>query len=275
VHTFNQILNPFFRLLLDPFQTLSPEWGLLWISILTAVMALLVYRFFSAQESIRNVKGQLKAHVLEMHLFQHDPVLMGRAVLCVLRNNATYLRLNLRPFLFMFLPVVLILIQLEARYGYRPLQPGDSVLLKTFWKPEAPEYQSPVLQPHLTGGLSLDSPALRIEENGEIDWKIKATHEESSFLSIRTGAVEVLIPVEISNRIIPVSSWNGPQNSMDMLFHPVAHPLPSSGVLLSVEIDYPRRDFRFLGYPVHWLWPYLVISMIAGYAFKGLFRVQI
>jgi uncharacterized membrane protein (DUF106 family) len=273
VYTINQILNPLFRFLLYPFRTSSPEWGLLWISVLTAVVALLVYRFFSAQESIRNVKAQLKAHVLEMRLFQHDPVLMGRAVLSVLRKNATYLRLNLKPFLFMLLPVVLILIQMEERYGYRPLQPGDSVVLKTFWKPEAPEYPSPILE--LTGGLSLDSPALHIGENREIDWKIKTTREQESFLSIHAGAEEIRIPVEVSDRIVPVSSWNGPRNSLKMLFHPAAHPLPSSGALLSAEIDYPRRDFRFLGRPIHWLWPYLIISLVAGYALKGLFRVQI
>jgi hypothetical protein len=243
--------------------------------VLTAVVALLVYRFLSAQESIRHVKGQLKAHVLEMRLFQHDPVLMGRAVLSVLRNNATYLRLNFKPFFFMFLPVILILIQMEARYGYRPLRPGDSVLLKTFWKPDAPEPRLPGLEPQLAGGISLDSPALHIKESLEIDWRIKATREEPSFLSIRTGGEEIRIPVEVSDRLIPVSPWNGQKNSMDMLFYPAAHPLPAAGTLLSVEIDYPRRDFRFLGYSVHWLWPYLIISLVAGYALKGLFRVQI
>jgi hypothetical protein len=43
---------------------------------------------------------------------------------------------------------------------------------------------------------------------------------------------------------------------------------------VAAAIDYPRRDFRFFGYTVHWVWPFLVLSLVAGYLLKGVFRVQ-
>jgi hypothetical protein len=274
VYFLNTVLNPLFSALFFPFRSAAPEWTLAWISLVTAVMALLVYRFFSAQESIRKVKEQLKANILEMRLYQDDPVLMGRAIVSVLRNNFKYLRLNLKPFLFMFIPVVLVLIQMESRFGFRPLQPGDSFLVKTIWESESSVSRTSPLSLNLSGGISLASPALRIRENQEIDWKLEVTRDGPASLDIVMNHEKVNIPVEIGERVIPVSPWNGKKGSLDMIFFPAAHPLPSSGDLLSVEIDYPRRDFRFCGYPVYWIWPYFILSLIAGYMLKGLFRVQ-
>ena len=63
----------------------------------------------------------------------------------------------------------------------------------------------------------------------------------------------------------PVQGWHR---------HPAGQPLPRDGDLLAVEIDYPRRDFRLFGHTMHWLWPFLVVSLLAGYLLKGVFRVQ-
>ena len=80
MYLINKILNPIFHLLFLPFAGREPVWALIWISLLTAVLALLIYRFFSSQDLIKQVKNRIKSHILEMRLFQQDPVLMGRAV---------------------------------------------------------------------------------------------------------------------------------------------------------------------------------------------------
>jgi len=275
VYLLNSILNPVFTLLFLPFRSTAPEWSLLWISLATAVLALLVYRFFSAQEAIRSVKEKLKAHILEMRLFQHDPALMSRAILSVFKCNARYLRLNVKPFLFMFVPVVLILVQLESRYGYRPFLPGDTFLVKTIWKTEAAAEPSRDPSLDLSGHLSAATPALRIPHAKEIDWRLTVTGQGPASIGIGTAAGRVTLPVAIGPGVVPLSPWNGTKMSLDMLLHPAAHALPGAGDLVAVEIAYPPRDFRFLGISVHWIWPYLVLSRAAGYLLKGLFRVQL
>ncbi len=272
----NTVLNPIFHTLMFPFRDLHTTWGLLWIALITAVVALLVYRFLSNQEAIRAVKNRLKAHLLEARLFQHDPVLMGRAVLSLLKSNGRYLSLNLKPFLFMLVPVVLILIHMEARYGFRPLHVGDSVVVRTFWE-TGPSGSLEDAAPHLdvSGGLHLETPALRIASLGEVNWRVRATAEGVASLRIRWAEQDVVVPVEVSRRTVPVSPWNGRKGSLAMLWNPAAYPLPASGAIRSVEVDYPRRDFRFLGVPVYWIWPYFVVSLLAGFLLKGFFRVQI
>jgi len=275
VHLIHQFLTPFFELFFFPFRGADPLWGLIAVSLLTAALALLIYRWFSAQARIRRVKELLKAHILEIRLFQQDPVLTGRAVLSVLKTNLLYLRLNLKPFLIMFLPVMLILIQTEARLGYRPLAPGESVLVRTFWQTEDALLEDSK-GPRVEGqGVSLASPPLRIRENLEIDWKIRVTDPQSASLTFLSGQGQVSIPIRVSDRMVPISTWNGRKGSFNLLLHPAAQFLPHEGDLVAVEIDYPRRDCTLGKVSVHWIWPFLALTLAAGYLCKGFFKVQL
>jgi len=141
---------------------------MLWVSVLTTVMVLLVYKYLSSQEAIKEVKDRVKAHILEIRLFQDDPVLMGRAVRAVLLANLKYLGLNLKPFLIVFLPIFLMLVQMETRFGYRPLLPNESALVRTFWRSAHPGDKGPGPTLLAGDGLSLESPPVRIENGREI-----------------------------------------------------------------------------------------------------------
>lgn len=271
---FQQILNKIFGFLFSPFESSDPIWLLLWLSILTALLVLLVYKYLSPQEAIRNTKDRLKAHILEIRLFQDDPVLMGKALRAVLVTNVTYLRLNLKPFLIVFVPLFLMLVQMEARLGYRPLLPAESTLVRTFWaSPHSWNKQpGPTLVPE--EGLAVRGPPVRIAEGREIDWRVRADRVGTTGFVLASGNRSVPLRVVVSEEIIPVSPRNVPKGAADVLWYPAGQPLPPDGGLLAVEIGYPRRDFQAFGHGMHWIWPFLVVSLLAGYLLKGLFRVQ-
>ncbi len=271
---FQQILNEIYGILFFPFKSSDPVWLMLWVSVLIAVMVLLVYKYLSSQEAIKEVKDRVKAHILEIRLFQEDPVLMGKAVRAVLLANLKYLGLNLKPFLIVFLPIFLMLVQMEARLGYRPLLPNESALVRTFWRSAHPGTKGPGPTLLAGDGLSLESPPVRVADGREIDWRIRADHMDAAGLVLESKDAPVSLQVVVSEKIIPVSPRNVQKGAVELLWHPAGQPLPRNGDLLAVEIDYPRRDFRLFGYTVHWVWPFLVVSMLAGYLLKGVFRVQ-
>ena len=269
-----QVLNKTYGILFVPFQSGNPIRLLLWLSFLTAVLVLVVYKFLSSQEAIGKTKDRLKALILEIRLFQEDPVLMGRAVRALLATNLTYLRLNMKPFLIVFVPLLLMLVQMESRFGYRPLLPKESAVVRTSWRTGVPAGggPSPALIPE--EGLSLASPPLRVEGRNEIDWKIRANRMGTTGFVLKTENGSVPVQVVVSEELVPLSPRNVPQGSLDLLWYPAGQPLPPDGDLLSVEIGYPRRDFRFFGKTMHWIWPFLFTSLMAGYLLKGVFRVQ-
>jgi uncharacterized membrane protein (DUF106 family) len=271
---FQQVLNGIFGLLFSPFESMAPLWLMLWVSLVTAVLVLLVYKYFSSQEAIKEAKDRVKAHILEIRLFQDDPVLMGRAVRAVLGANLKYLSLNLKPFLFVFLPILLMLIQMEARFGYRPLRPNESTVVRTYWRSPHPgdATSGPALLPG--DGLSLQSPPLRIGDGKEIDWRIRVDRTDPGGFVLETKDNPIALQVVVSEEIVPVSPRNVQKGAMDILWYPAGQPLPRNGDLLAAEIGYPRRDFELFGHTVHWVWPFLIVSLLAGYLLKGVFRVQ-
>jgi hypothetical protein len=271
---FQQILNAIYGILFSPFKSSDPVWLMLWVSVLTTVMVLLVYKYLSSQEAIKEVKDRVKAHILEIRLFQDDPVLMGRAVRAVLLANLKYLGLNLKPFLIVFLPIFLMLVQMETRFGYRPLLPNESALVRTFWRSAHPGDKGPGPTLLAGDGLSLESPPVRIENGREIDWRIRVDSVHQTGFVLESKDAPVPLQVVVSEKIIPVSPRNVQRGAVEILWHPAGQPLPRDGDLLAVEIDYPRRDFRLFGHTMHWLWPFLVVSLLAGYLLKGVFRVQ-
>ena len=131
MNTINAILNFLFEAVFYPFQSFPPIWGLFFISVLTGVLMLLVFKRISNQEGIRRIKNRIKAHLLEMRLYKDDIRLSFRVMGALLIDNFKYLTFALRPMLVLMIPVLLILIHTGTRYAQRPLQNGESAIVTT------------------------------------------------------------------------------------------------------------------------------------------------
>src|SRR5919108_4002002 len=118
---FNLYLSRFFDLLLNPFQYLDPLWPLLIFSFVTGIIMLVIYRYTSNQKGIKETKDRIKAYLLEIRLFKDDLGILLSAQKNILRHNLTYMKHAVKPMLFMIIPVLLILIQLEGWFGRKPL----------------------------------------------------------------------------------------------------------------------------------------------------------
>src|SRR5678815_5612913 len=112
------------------FQRFPPFVQLCALALPVTILALLAYRFASNQPAIRAVKNQLQAHMLELRLFQDDFGVTMRAQAQILKNSVLYAAHALVPMAVVFVPIALILIQVEARYAWRPIAPGESAIVE-------------------------------------------------------------------------------------------------------------------------------------------------
>ncbi len=260
-------LNSLFDLLFWPFRGLSPWWVVIFLSVVTAVLMLLVFRYFSNQQAIRRAKDRLGAHLLEVRLFQDQPGVVARAYLRLLGATGGYLLHSLRPLAVVLLPLILILAQMELRLG-REFVPGMPVLVKGMLADGASLDTADLRVPD---GVSITAPALRIPESHEIDWRIEALRPGEFKLEIgasgATEGKEFVVPVGLE-RVSPLRT----SSILDQLLYPGEPSL--SGAVKSIEILYPQRSMTLLGYKIHWLIPFFVLSLVFGYAFKGVMGVE-
>lgn len=265
-------ITSFFDILFRPFGGLSPVWGLLAISVVTGIVMVIIFKFTSNQTAIRRTKDKISAYFLEVRLYKDDLSLMLDAQRRILRTNLTYMKYSLMPMLVMIVPVVLILIQLGIRYENRPLKPGDSALVKL-------KFDEPIesldVAVSADSGLQLETPLLRIPEEREIDFRIGAVEKGDHQFTLRVNENQITIPVPVGNSLKPVYPERTKAAFSAALLSPGQKPLPADCPLISFNMLLPKRQLKLLGMNVHWLIFFFIVSIIAGYSLKGVFKVEV
>ena len=275
---FNLALTRLFDLLLWPFGA-WPTGGLIFISALAGVLMLVLFKLASNQKKIRRSRDLINAHLLAMRLYQDEPAVMLASQRAVLKANLSYLRYAVVPLVFILPPIVLVMAQLELRWGAAPLRPGDEAVVKAVfdsYAPREPRLEVPgntdvrVQAPPLV----VTTPALRIPYLNEVDWRIKA--QVPGRYVVRVVAGPRSYPKEVvvgdGRRLAKVNAVS-PANIWRRLFHP-GERAPGDGVK-EITVIYPRREDKFFGVTVSWLVTFFVVSLVAAFAFKGILRTEI
>jgi len=254
---------------------MSPWVGMFFISLLTGLMMLFVFKWTSNQEGIRRIKDRIKAHLLEIRLYKDSFSQSLQAQGNILRCNLRYIGYAAKPMLVMILPLILILIQLNFWFGYDSLTPHEKTLLKIKLKDQHNPMETPItVQP--SSGLVIDAPPVRIQESNEINWRFFARSEGVHFFTITINKdnikKSVLVAQKPFTKISPVKTN---KNFLQQVLYPSESPIEGLTPVKAVEIQYPTKGLNLFGWHIHWLIVFFVLSILSGFAFKGVFKVQI
>jgi hypothetical protein len=267
----NAAIGKILDLLLAPFA------GHLWlgmglISLLTGFLLLLIFRLTSNQQGIKRAKDRILAHLLEVLFFRDEMRLVLRAQLRLLLDNARYLGYALVPLVFMLIPVGLLLMQLELRYGYRPLQVGERTIL-------AVKFSQPVdldrVSLQLPSGVTAETDSLRMPELREVDWRLRAEKPGDYQIKIQAGGEIYAKRLVVGKTADRISSRRVEGGVWPQFINPGEAPLPAKGKVAWINVTYPLFDFPLGSHKINWIWAWLILSMVFGYAFKGPLRVQV
>lgn len=271
----NEVLGGAVAGVLYPFRGLPPIAGLAWVALLTSIAILLVFRVASDQVALRRVKNRIMAGIMEIRLFRDDLRLILRAQWDIFRHSLTYMRLSLVPMLWVIVPVILLMIQLQFHYGYEPLEVGESAIVEASLTEDFDPGMAAGMT--LTGstGIEVATPLLLIPSESEADWRIQATGR---------GAHEIRLQLEdrVITKSITVGSGRGqisprrPSHAwLDQLLYPVEDPVPGGGPLTSIEVDYPSATVSLLGWDTHWMIAFFILTIVFAFALQKPLRVTI
>jgi hypothetical protein len=272
---FNSIFGKIFEIIFFPFRSMTPWIGMILISFLTALLMLIVFRFTSNQNGIKNVKNKIKAHLLEFRLFKDSLSISLKAQGKILRYNLKYIGYSAKPLLVMIIPLILILIQLNLWFGYRSLTPGQKAILKAQLEMNQ-SLLNTEFKVETSSGLVVETLPLRIENKGEVNWRLQIEEAGIHELTLTVDGQRIVKQVAVAqsplSKISPVKIR---RHFVGELFNPGEAPLPGNTPVKSVEIKYPSQSMNFFGWHIHWIIVYLALSVLFGFAFKGVFRVEI
>jgi uncharacterized membrane protein (DUF106 family) len=270
----NAFMTKLFDLILGPFSTLAPVWGLLVVSVVTGIVMVVIFKYTSNQSAIRRTKDRISAYFMEIRLFKDDLGLMLDAQKRILRANLTYMKYSVMPMLVMIVPVVLILAQLGIRYASRPLRVGESVLVKARLS-EGVSLESTPISVEVGDGLGLETPVMRLPAEHEINFRIRALGEGEHPLALLVGGDRIDTTIAVSNQVMRTYPERTKPNFMNRLLFPGQLPLPSASAVEAMDIGFPVQSVRIFGWNVNWLVLFFIASVVAGYSLKGVFKVEV
>ena len=280
----NALLRGLFDFLLSPFRTLPPIVGIGLVSLVIAVGVLLVFKATSNQARLAAVKCQIQACIFEIRLFNDDLIAILRSQRDVLRYNLTYLRLSAVPTLWIIVPLFLVLAQLQFHYGYRGLEPGETCLIKvklrSGWDgiPGLARVEPsgrPVVSLEVPSGLVVETPAVWIPSQQELDWRIRAEEWGDYEASIRLGTEAYTKTVQVRQGIRRRSPIRLESGFLNQLLYPAEDPLPERGPIESITLGYKDETVSIFGWDLEWYIALFALSILFAFALRKPFHVTI
>jgi uncharacterized membrane protein (DUF106 family) len=269
VSLLNALLARTFDLLLLPFRQLPPIVGLAVVSLATAIAMLLIFKRTSNQDRLAAVKRQIHASIFEIRLFNDDLRAIFRAQGEILRHNLTYLRLSIVPMVWMIVPLILVIAQLQFHYGYSGLEVGQPVLLKA----QVREGAAFVLD--APGEIELQTPAVWLPGSHEVIWRIAPRAPGHFDLQLRVGGETFTKSLQVSSDVVRRSPVRLDPAFLNQLLYPAEAPLPGDAAVTSITLAYPERDIPVFGFELHWMIVYFALSMIFAFALRKRFNVTL
>jgi hypothetical protein len=268
----NRLLTGLFDLVSWPLWGLGSMGVLVFVSFLSALLALWIFGRYSNQEAIRTVRNRIRGNMLAVRLYRDSvPVVMALQG-SIIRDTLTYLKYSLVPLPVLLVPFLLILIQLDLHLQVRPLRPGESAVVKAkFSSALELEEQVRLESPE---EIVVETPPVRIAALKEVVWRIRAKAPTRNFLILHRGDQRVPKEVIVGDNQGAVTALRA-GNLMDMLLNPGEAPIQESAEVESIQIHYPQRDLSLFGWNIHWMILFFVFSMVFAFALKGVVGVEI
>ncbi len=256
-----------------------PAWiGILLWSIPVSVFALWIFKRFSNQDRIAAVKAKIHACLFEIRLFNDDIRAIFRAQWEITGHVLHYQALALKPMIWILPPLVLIMVQLHAFYGFRGLKPGESALV-TAAVASTDSAARPDLALEVPDGVSLETPGVWAADLGEMAWRVRA--DEPGRPRTRIHHQRYRSRQESAGdrpHDAPLSGAAG-----ELLLGPVGVAVRSSAAqdagLTAITLSYPEATVDFLVFEMEsqWAWMILffVLTMVIALALKKPMGVEL
>ncbi len=255
-------MNTLFDLLLKPFQSLHPLWGLMWISALAGVMMILVFKKTSNQQAISSLRRKMGSRALGMLLFLESPPTVLKLAFNLIVDNFIYLWHLLKPMLIITIPFIIIAAQLDARYSRVPLNAGNLSTVTVLWENSIPENETG--EPE-TGTLA--SPIVTIADSLEQSFSFYGENGLFSYssmgLKLGSAGSSGSIQIRGAEKSGLIQALLRPWNSN------------AEGEVLSIHSHIEEINYVILGGRWGWFTVFLVFSSLWAIVGAVVFKVKV
>lgn len=265
------ILTLMLDIILIPFRSLPSIWGLLFISLLSGLGMISIFRLTSNQEKISRIRKKMLGEIFGILLHVSNPAAVMRFAGHLIWSNTLYLLYIFKPLLVIAIPFMLIWGQLDARYGTDTGDRNTPVTVTVEYEDSLPERD----EINVAGsGIEIIPPVVMVDTLRQVSFRI--VFEDGMIGNLDVNGT----PYNMG----ATGLWNGAiilrgfdvGNSLKRLFCPwvgravLADDGPISGW-------YSLKAVRYRIFGGHWSWlaVFLVFSSFSAIAGAKIFDVKV
>jgi hypothetical protein len=259
-------------LLLAPIAWVPGWLSMTVVSVVTGVLLLAVFKYTSAQKTIKRVRAGIDAHLLTLKLFKDSVLVALRAQGGLFLGAFRLFVLGLVPLAAMTVPVALLLGQMSLWYQQRPLRVGEEavVTMKLNGSADDPFPDVALIETH--AARTTIGP-VRVLSKREVCWNLEAREKGLHRLSFQVGDRTVEKELAVGDGFMRVSAQRPGWDWYDVLENPREEPFRPDSPVRSIEIDYPPRPGWTCGSD-WWLGYWFVVSLIAAFLSRRWLKVN-
>ena len=252
----NGLANRLFDAGLSLPGVLGPAAEMVAVALFLGAVTAAVFHRFADRSALGAARGELRASLLEIWLYRHDPALVLRAECRLLRANVRFLR-GLFPALVLSAALAgPVLVQSWHRFGLEPAAPGAEVLLTAELAPRAGDPAWPVLV--WEAGRGEVTAVVRQPSVYRIVWRLRP--REAGVHSLSLAGLPAAEAFPLVAGALPGSITASRESSpWRLLVHPRGPPLPAGSGLRRIWVEYARSGAERL------IWP-AALSLLAAFA---------
>ncbi len=269
----SQTINGLFDLLVRPFAA-HAAWAMLFVSAVTSVWALLLFKAVTPQKRLVAARDRLTGHIFEMGLYQEHLSVVGRIQRDLAKANLRYLALSLPALLALAVPMVITLAQLDSHFAHRPLRVDEPAVFTVTLAPGQRDRVSD-LQLEVPSPVTVQAGPVRDRVTGAAAWRLGAGSVGRHDLRVMLDGTEVGRRTLMVDGDLPRLNETSSAHTLAPLLAPGAPSLPRDGALAAMTLQLPARHTRYLGIEMSWLVAFMVLSLAAGLALKNVLRVSL
>ena len=236
--------------------------------VATALVVLLACRFASNQRAIRHLKNIFQARLLELRLFPDQLGVVGPACGKLLRAALGHLGWSLVPLAVAAVPVALLIPQMELRFGFRPLLPGESTVLVVHVDDPATVNRVALELPE---GVVETAPLVRIPAERAVTARIQSRLAGRVEIVVRAGDTQASKEIVTGGGLERVSPERVRGGWFARLMEPGEDALPRDGSISSITLQYPARPMLLGPLELNWLVVFFLLTLAAGIAMRPFF----
>jgi hypothetical protein len=193
----------------------------------------------------------------------------------MLLGGLRYFMLAVPPLVILLIPSLVILAQLNLRYGVRPLRVGESAIITAKLNSDEPLFSTELF---VRDSRIKITPPLRDLDSNSVSWRVdvletnnKNRHPIDLVVNGISSPQEIFSgkqPIMLSSEIHSSPWWQ--------FFYPGATvPAEVKSLINSVSITYPDQEQHLAGIQLHWLAVFALVSIASGLVASKLIGIEI